>query len=96
MTTLVARDPHGHPVAFAGAVVDTCVCLIQVAVASSHEARWALHDHLVRMLIERRVRYLLAEGDGPFGALGFEPNVSQYQQLLGYELRHVIPYSRTR
>lgn len=91
MTLLVARDPRGRPLAVTAAVIDDAVCLIEVAVASTHEARWALHDELVRILIARDVRYLLAEGDGPFGALGFAAGLHHYQHLLGYELRHVIP-----
>ena len=90
VTIAVARDEHGRPLATATAVVDDMVCVIKHAVATSHEARWALHDHIVRMLIARRVRYLLVEGGGPFGALGFTPNVRHFQHLLGYELRHVI------
>ncbi len=77
----------------AGVVIDDKVCLIEGARAICHEARWALHDHLVRILIARGVKYLLAEGGGPFGALGFETNVQHYQHLLGYELRHVSPSS---
>lgn len=87
---MVARDEYDQPLAFAVAIVDDTVCLINTALATSHEARWALHDHLVRILIARGVRCLLADGGGPFGALGFEPNVQHYQHLLGYELRHVI------
>jgi hypothetical protein len=95
-TLLIARDPYGRPLALTAAVIDEAVCLVQVAVASSHEARWALHDHLVQLLIGRGVRYLLVEGDGPFGALGFEPEVHHYQRLLGYELRHLVPRGRAR
>lgn len=91
MTFVVARDPRGRPLAVMAAVIDDAVCLIWVAVACSHEARWALHDHLVRILITRGVRYLLAEGGGAFGALGLEANVHHYQRLLGYELRHLKP-----
>lgn len=90
-TLVVARDRFGSPLAITGAMIDDAVCLIRVAVASSHEARWALHDHLVRVLIERGVRYLLADGGGPFGALGFDAGVRHYQRLLGYELRHLRP-----
>ena len=90
-TVTVARDEDGRPLAIAATVIDDMVCLINAAVATSHEARWALHDHLVRLLIARRVRYLLADGEGPFGALGYGANVQHYQYLLGYELRHVIP-----
>ena len=91
MTLLVARDRLGRPLALTGAVIDNAVCLIRLAVASSHEARWALHDHLVQILIARGVKYLLAEGGGPFGALGFDAKVHHYQHLLGYELRHLRP-----
>jgi hypothetical protein len=91
VTITVARDPQGRPLAVAATVIDDAVCLILGAVATCHEARWALHDHLVRILIARRVRYLLAEGGGPFGALGFSRNVQHYQHLLGYELCHMIP-----
>jgi hypothetical protein len=96
MSLLVARDRLGHPVAMTGAVIDDAVCLIRVAVANSHDARWALHDHLVRILIERGVSYLVAEGGGPFGALGFDSNVHHYQRLLGYELRHLKPCATWR
>jgi hypothetical protein len=96
MTLLVARDEAGRPLAVTAAVIDDAVCLIRVAVASSHEARWALHDDLVRTLIARGVRYLLAEGDGPFGALGFAADVHHYQHLLGYQLRHLIPRAAER
>lgn len=91
MTLIVARDQHGQPLALTGAVIDDAVCLIRLAVASNHEARWALHDHLVQILIARAVGYLLGDGGGPFGALGFDSNVHHYQRLLGYELRHVRP-----
>jgi hypothetical protein len=91
VTLMVARDPGGRLLAAVGVVGDSTLSLIIFATAISHEARWALHDHLVRALISRRVRYLLAEGSGPFGALGFSPNVQHYQHLLGYELRHLTP-----
>jgi hypothetical protein len=90
----VARDRDGHPLAVAGIVVDEMLGLIRFAMASSHEARWALHDHLVRLLIARRARYLVAEGDGAFGALGYSASVQRYQHLHGYELRHVKPRAR--
>jgi hypothetical protein len=90
---VVARDSTGAALAIAAAVIDSEVCLIQFAVASSHDARWALHDHLARALADRGVKYLLAEGGGPFGALGFEAELHHYQHLLGYELRHLIPVS---
>jgi len=96
VTLSVARDQHGRPLAIATTVIDDTVGLINHAVATSHDARWALHDHIVRLLIARRVRYLLADGGGPFGALGFAANVQHYQHLLGYELRHVIPVGTRR
>jgi hypothetical protein len=96
MTVAVARDQSGDTSGILAAIIDDSVCLISVAVAISHEARWALHDHLVRILIARRVRYLLAEGGGSFGALGFSKNVQHYQHLLGYELRHMIPFRADR
>ncbi len=91
VTVVIARDDGGRPLAMAAALIDESVCLIKHAVATSHEARWALHDYLVRFLIARRVRCLLVDGGGPFGALGAGRNVQHYQHLLGYELRHVIP-----
>ncbi len=91
MTLLVARDQDGHPLALTGAVIDDVVCVVRLAVASSHDARWALHDHLVRILIDRGAKYLLGEGGGPFGALGFGSSLHHYQRLLGYELRHLRP-----
>jgi hypothetical protein len=96
MTLVVARDRSGRPLALAGAVIDDSVCLIRLAVASSHDARWALHDHLVRILIARGVKYLLGDGGGPFGALGLDANMHHYQHLLGYELRHLKPRTRRR
>jgi hypothetical protein len=95
-TVMIARDPQGVARAVTVAVIDEWVCLIRLAVASSHEARWALHDHLVRVLIARGVKYLLAEGDGPFGALGFAAAMHHYQRLLGYELRHLMPAGAPR
>lgn len=95
-TLLVARDQLGRPLALAGAVIDDSICVIRFALASSHEARWALHDHLVRMLIARRARYLVGEGGGPFGALSYETNIRHYQHLLGYELRHLRPRTSRR
>jgi hypothetical protein len=89
LTVLVARNEQGNPLACAGVVIDDVVCLIDVASAISHEARWALHDYLVQILIGQGVRYLIASGGGPFGALGYAVNVQQYQHLLGYELRHL-------
>lgn len=96
VTIAVARDARGRPLAMAAAFVDETVCLIKHAVATSHDARWALHDYIVRLLIARRVRYLLADGGGPFGVLGFTSNLQHYQRLLGYELRHVIPVGGRR
>jgi hypothetical protein len=87
----LALDPNGEPLALAGIVVDEMVGLILFAMASSHEARWALHDHIVRTLIDRQVQYLVAEGGGAFGALGYSPSVQRYQHLHGYELRHLKP-----
>ena len=95
-TIAVARDAVGRPVAMLTCVIDDRVCLITSAVATGREARWALHDHLVRLLIVRRVRYLLGDGEGPFGALGYPPAVQHYQHLLGYELRHVVPADTRR
>jgi hypothetical protein len=96
MTLMVARDEMGHALALAAVVIDDAVCVIRLAPASSREARWALHDHLVQILIARGVRYLLGEGGGPFGALGFDTNVHHYQHLLGYELRHLKPRTGRR
>lgn len=96
MTVMVARDQDGGALAVLAASIDDSVCAIGFAVATCHEARWALHDHLVRILIARRVRYLLAADEGLFGALGYPTNVQHYQHLLGYELRHVIPWSARR
>jgi hypothetical protein len=91
ITLLVARDTSRRPLAVVAAIIDHDVCLIRVAVASDHHARWALHDHLVRELSARGVRYLLADGGGPFGALGYDSELHHYQHLLGYELRHLVP-----
>ena len=90
-TVTVARDRNGRPLAVVVAIIDQTVCLIDLAVSTCRDASWALHDHLVRILIARRVKYLLASGGGLFGALGLNKNVQHYQHLLGYELRHVIP-----
>jgi hypothetical protein len=95
LTVFVARGPRGSALAVIAAVIDCDVCLIRIAIASNYDARWALHDHLARELSGRGVRYLLAEGDGPFGALGFDRELHHYQHLLGYELRHLVP-ARTR
>jgi len=90
-TLFLARSASGEPLAVLGAVIDRDVCLIRVAVARDHRARWALHDHLVRELGARGVSYLVAEGGGPFGALGLSAELHHYQHLLGYELRHLVP-----
>jgi hypothetical protein len=90
-TLMLAWDARGRPCAFMAALIDESVCLVRLAFANSHEARWALHDHLVATLIARRVRYLLADGHGPLGALGYDTDLQYYQRLLGYELRHLIP-----
>lgn len=87
----VARDGGGRVVAVAGVVIDNAICLLRCALANDHDARWALHDHLVRTLIDRRVRYLVADGGGAFGALGSAAGVQHHQHLLGYELRHIRP-----
>jgi hypothetical protein len=71
LTLIIALAPTGRPLAVAGAVIDDSICLLLFAVASDHDARWMLHDHLVQILIERRVSYLVVERGGPFGALGF-------------------------
>ena len=91
VTLLLAHDERGRPRAAAAAVIDEVACLIEWATSNSHLARYALHDHLVDVLIARGVRYLVASGEGPFGALGFTTNVQEYQHLLGYELRHLRP-----
>jgi hypothetical protein len=96
MTVMVARDQDGGTLAVLAATIDDSVCAIGFAMATCHEARWALHDHLVRILIARRVRYLLSADEGPFGALGYPTNVLHYQHLLGYELRHLIPVAAYR
>jgi hypothetical protein len=96
ITIAVARDADGRPLAMAAAFIDETLCLIKHAVATSHEARWALHDYMVRFLIDRGVQYLLADGGGTFGVLGFTTNLQHYQHLLGYELRHVIPVGGKR
>lgn len=93
ITLMVARDKRGTPVAWAGVVLDESVCLLTLTGSNSKQARWALHDYLVRTLIARGVGYLLANGGGPFGALGYTANVQHYQHLLGYELRHLVPAS---
>jgi len=91
MTVMVALDQQGDALGVLAAAIDDSVCAIGFAVATCHEARWALHDHLVRTLIARGVRYLLAADEGLFGALGYSTSVQHHQRLLGYELRHVSP-----
>jgi hypothetical protein len=93
MTVIVARDQGGGVLAVLAAIIDDSVCAIDFAISTCHDARWALHDHLVRILVARRVRYLFSADEGLFGALGFSSNVQHYQHLLGYELRHLIPSS---
>jgi hypothetical protein len=96
VTLLLARDADRNPLAVAAVVIDDQVCLIRLAVSSSHEARWALHHHLVLTLIARRVKYLVAACDGPFGALGLTHNEQYYQHLLGYDLCHMSTRSARR
>jgi hypothetical protein len=96
VTLLIARGKDGDPLAVSAVVIDDDACLIRLAISSSHEARWALHYHLVHTLIARRVRYLLAVSDGPFCALGLTPNEQYYQHLLGYDLCHVTRGSAWR
>ncbi len=91
VTLLMARDREGSPVAVAAVVADDEVCLIRLAIASSHEARWALHHHLVRTLIARSVKCVVSSCEGPFGALGLPREVQYYQHLLGYDLCHIAP-----
>lgn len=95
-TQFIASDDAGCPLAVAAVVIDDEVCLLRLAVASSYDARWALHHHLVVTLIDRGVKYLVSAGNGPFGALGLSPDVHYYQQLLGYELCHIIPRAPNR
>jgi hypothetical protein len=89
VTLFLARDRAGGPLAVLAVVIDKNACLVRYAVSSSHEARWALHYHLVLSLIDRRVSYLMADSDGPFGALGLSRNEQYYQHLLGYDLCHI-------
>lgn len=96
ITLVTARDESGRPLAMGATVIDDAVCLIEWAASNTHEARWALHQHLVEVLIARGVRYLLATGGGTFGALGFEASAQHYQHLLGYELRHLSPHPTMR
>jgi hypothetical protein len=91
VTALIARDQNGCPAALMGAVIDAEVCLIRLAISSCHEARWALHHHLVLSLIDRRVKHLLTDDGGAFGALAFPSQVQHFQHLHGYELCHVVP-----
>ena len=90
-TVMAARDQDGNMLALVGATIDESVCAIHFAMATRHEARWALHNHLVRDLIARRVRYVLAADNGLLGALAYSTNIRHYQHLLGYELRHITP-----
>jgi hypothetical protein len=89
ITVAVAWGKPRTPLAIIVATIDARICLIHSAIASNHEARWALHDYLVRFLIARGVKYLMCDGGGLFGALGFAPEIQHYQRLLGYELRHL-------
>jgi hypothetical protein len=91
VTALVARDRAGSAVAVSAAVIDAEITVIVLAVACSHEARWAIHDYLVRSLIATHVTYLIAADGRPFGALGLPPDVQYFQRLLGYEVCHVRP-----
>lgn len=91
VTVMTARDQDGDVLALLAATIDDSVCAIHFAMAIRHEARWALHGHLVLNLIARRVRYLVAADEGLFGALGYSTNIRRYQHLLGYELRHITP-----
>jgi hypothetical protein len=91
VTGFVARSRDGEPLAVVVVVIDDEMCLLHVAVASNHDARWALHQHLVRTLIGRQARYLLSAPEGSFGALALAPDVQYYQHLLGYDLYHVRP-----
>jgi len=91
VTVLTARDPGGNPLAVAAVVIDDEICLLRLAVAMSHEARWALHHHLVEVLIDGGVQYLVSDADGPFGALGAPPDIQYYQRLLGYQVCHISP-----
>ncbi len=91
VTAFIARASDASPLAVAAVVIDDEMCLIRATVASNHEARWALHHHLVRTLIGRRVRFLVSALEGTFGALGLEPALQYYQHLLGYDLCHINP-----
>lgn len=94
VTIAVARNEQGRPLGMAELIIDDTVCLIKHAMATTHDARWALHDFIVRTLIAQRVRCLMTDGGGLFGALRFTSNVRHFQHLLGYELRHVVPVDR--
>jgi len=96
VTMHVARGPAGEPLGVVAGVIDEQVCLLRTALATTHEARWALHQHLVRELIDRRVRYLISHDDGPFGALALDPSLHYYQQLLGYQVCHIRPVGPRR
>jgi hypothetical protein len=88
-TLLVAHDSAGVPVAAAAMLVDDEVSVIRLAVASSHDARWALHQYIVRALIADGVTHVLSDGGGTFGVLGLAREVQYYQRLHGYELHHI-------
>jgi len=88
-TLLVAYDSAGEALAVAAVMIDDDVCVVRLAVASSHDARWALHHHLVLALIDRGVRLLMSDGGGSFGALGFTRQVQYFQRLHGYGVYHV-------
>ena len=87
----LARNENGLPLAYTAVIIEETVCLVIGAIALGHDARCALHDHLVRALISRRVTYLVAKGGRPFGALGFAPSLQHHQHLLSHELRHLVP-----
>lgn len=89
ITLLVARDISGVPLAVAAMLVDDDVSVIRLAVASNHDARWALHHYIVRTLIAHGVTHVLADGGGTFGVLGLASEVQYYQRLQGYEVHHV-------
>ena len=62
VTLTVARDQGDRHLAVIAVVIDEMVCLMKVAVASDHDARWALHDRLVRTSIDCSVGYLVVDG----------------------------------
>lgn len=88
-TLLAAHDSAGRPLAVAAVLMDDQVAVLRLAMASSHEARWALHHHLVLALIACGVTYLVADGGGAFGALGLTAEVQYYQRLQGYAVYHI-------